>query len=278
MILWREFKMMDIPMIYGTAWKEDKTKELVIQAVQSGFRAIDTANQKRHYREDYVGEALVELSKQGIARENLFLQSKYTFLRGHDHRVPYDPKASFDSQLRASFGNTLEQLHTDYLDSYLLHGPSSGNGLREADWEVWTAMEHLFNVGKTKKIGVSNVYIDQLVELCDEAVVKPHFVQNRCYANQGWDRAVRTFCLKNQIIYQGFSLLTANPQVLTNRKTYEIAHRLDMTPQQVIFQFCKDIGILPLTGTTNLKHMKEDLKVVETLLSEQERDAIFRIS
>ncbi len=265
-------------MIYGTAWKEERTKGLVLEAVRAGFRAIDTANQKVHYREDYVGEALVELAEQGIGREQLFLQSKYTFLRGHDHRVPYDPKSSFATQVRTSFSSTLEQLHTEYLDSYVLHGPSTGNGLNAADWEVWSTMEDLFQTHKTRKIGVSNVQIDQLLELCDKAIVKPHYVQNRCFANQGWDQTVREFCLKNDIVYQGFSLLTANPHVLQNRVTKEAAHRLGVTPQQVIFKFCEDIGILPLTGTTNPKHMQEDLDTSNILLSETDQNAIFSIS
>ncbi|MFT5207142.1 MAG: diketogulonate reductase-like aldo/keto reductase [Candidatus Omnitrophota bacterium] len=270
--------MSDIEMIYGTAWKEGETKDLVIAAVRAGFRAIDTANQKVHYREDYVGGALVELAKEGIAREALFLQSKYTFLRGHDHRVPYDPKATFETQVRDSFQSSLEQLHTDYLDSYILHGPNSGAGLNKADWEVWSTMEALMNEGKSKHIGVSNIHIHQLEELCKKGNIKPYFVQNRCYANQGWDQGVREFCSKNDIVYQGFSLLTANPHVLQNRVTKEIAHKLDATPQQVIFKFCVDIGILPLTGTTNPRHMKEDLDIADIILSAKEQDAIFSIS
>ena len=82
-------------LLYGTAWKEDRTAELTIAAVTAGFRGIDTANQKKHYREDFVGDALVELKKQGIAREDLFLQSKYTYKEGQDHRLPYDPNAGF---------------------------------------------------------------------------------------------------------------------------------------------------------------------------------------
>ncbi|QXD33625.1 aldo/keto reductase [Candidatus Pelagisphaera phototrophica] len=117
------------PIIYGTAWKENKTAKLVMQAVKAGFRAIDTANQKRHYREDYAGDALLELKKEGIAREDLFLQSKYTYQRGHDHRLPFDPHSDYETQVRASFASTLENLHTDYLDSYILHGPSESEGL-----------------------------------------------------------------------------------------------------------------------------------------------------
>jgi len=62
------------PIIYGIAWKADATAELIMRAVTAGYRVIDTANQKRHYREDYVGGALLELKSRGIHREDMFLQ------------------------------------------------------------------------------------------------------------------------------------------------------------------------------------------------------------
>ncbi len=261
-------------MIYGTAWKEETTARLVEQAVTAGFRAIDTANQKKHYREDYVGDALLALKAKGISREALFLQSKFTYKEGQDHRLPYDPKADFTTQVKSSFENTLKNLHTDHLDSYLLHGPRSGRGLIESDWEVWTAMEELQKSGKTKFIGVSNVGLHHLAELWQKAKAKPQIVQNRCFAVHGWDEDVRGFCLSKGIIYEGFSLLTANPQVVSDPGVAEIARRLKATPQQVIFSFVRQIGILPLTGTTDPKHMKDDLEAGSMQLSEADVDAI----
>jgi diketogulonate reductase-like aldo/keto reductase len=87
----------------------------------------------------------------------------------------------------------------------------------------------------------------------------PTFVQNRCYARFGWDRAVRAFCSEHKIIYQGFSLLTANQEVLQHPLIAQLAAILGVTPAQVIFSFCRAIGILPLTGTSNAEHMKQDL-------------------
>lgn len=263
------------PIIYGTAWKGNATAELVKTAVNAGFRAIDTANQKRHYREDYVGEALLELKDQGIRREDLFLQSKYTYREGQDHRLPYDPNADFTAQVRSSFAGTLKNLHTDYLDSYLLHGPRESQGITDADWEVWAAMEDLHRSGQTRMIGVSNVGLGQLAELCENAKTKPQVVQNRCYAIRGWDRLlVREYCLANRIVYQGFSLLTANPQVAADPRVAAIGRRLKITPQQVIFRFAVQIGILPLTGTTDLQHMKDDLEVTRIQLSDEDVAAI----
>jgi diketogulonate reductase-like aldo/keto reductase len=246
--------------MYGTAWKKEATTKLVKQAVESGFSAIDTANQLKHYDEARVGEALQTLTEQGVHRDSLFLQTKFTSIDGQDHRLPYDPKADLTTQVKQSMDSSLQHLHTEHMDSYVLHGPYSRYGLGEADWEVWTAIEGLYKAGKTRMIGVSNVSAEQLNELCTAAKVKPMMVQNRCYAITGWDEEVRSICKKHGIIYQGFSLLTANGHVLMDPGVQAIAKRLGTGPAQVIFRFAMHLGMLPLTGTTNVQHMKEDLQ------------------
>ena len=245
--------------MYGTAWKKEATTQLVLQAVAAGFTAIDTANQLIHYQEALVGEALLALAQQGITRKSLFLQTKFTSVNGQDHRTPYNAKADLTTQVKQSFDSSLAHLHTDYLDSYVLHGPHSRYGLGTADWEVWAAIEALYQSGKTKMIGISNVTAEQLALLCERATHKPMVVQNRCYAALGWDQAVREICRTHGIIYQGFSLLTANQGVLVEPEVRAIAQRFKMGVAQVIFRFAMQIGMLPLTGTTNPQHMKDDL-------------------
>lgn len=253
--------------MYGTAWKKEATAELVQLAVTAGFRAIDTANQLIHYQEVLVGDALQALAAQGIPRESLFLQTKFTPIHGQDHRPPYDPSADLTTQVRQSFESSLAHLRTDYVDCYVLHGPYSRYGLGAADWEVWAALEGLYQSGKTKMIGIGNVSAAQLTQLCAQANVKPMVVQNRCYAALGWDREVREICRTYGIVYQGFSLLTANREVLADPGVHAIAKRLGTGVAQVIFRFAMQIGMLPLTGTTNLQHMKEDLQAEQLTLS-----------
>jgi diketogulonate reductase-like aldo/keto reductase len=264
--------------IYGTAWKEDATAELVNMAVSNGFSGIDTANQPRHYQEHLVGKALLKLSGEGIERENLFLQSKFTPADGHDHRIPYDPSADLTTQVKQSFGSSLKNLHTDYLDSYLLHSPYSHQGLGNEDWEVWSVIEELYKSGKTRFIGISNVNVEQLELLTEKAEIKPMVVQNRCFAARGWDREVRDYCKAHHIVYEGFSLLTANPFVLQNPVVQDIAGELERTPEQVVFRFSIQIGILPLTGTTSKLHMKEDLLVKEFELNSDDLNMIETIT
>lgn len=245
--------------MYGTAWKKEATARLVQQAVEAGFTAIDTANQLIHYEEARVGEALVTLAKQGIARDRLFLQTKFTPVTGQDHRTPYDANAAITTQVTQSFESSLAHLHTDHLDSYVLHGPYYRGSLGPEDWEVWAAFEALYDSGKTKMIGISNVTAGQLAALCERATHKPMVVQNRCYASFGWDKAVRELCRIHHIIYQGFSLLTANREVFIDPNVRALAEKYKTGVAQIVFRFAMQIGMVPLTGTTNLQHMTEDL-------------------
>src|SRR6202030_4523572 len=108
--------------LYGTAWKEERTASLTELALRMGFRAIDTANQRRHYFEEGVGQGLAAAYSEGLlTRAELFLQTKFTYQRGQDHRLPYDPEASLTVQVAQSMASSLEHLGTDSVDSYLLH-------------------------------------------------------------------------------------------------------------------------------------------------------------
>jgi diketogulonate reductase-like aldo/keto reductase len=256
--------------MYGTAWKKERTTDCVVRAVKAGFRAIDTANQPKHYSEPLVGEALLQLKKKGIDRKDLFLQTKFTPIDGQGTEIPYDPDADYATQVEQSFQSSLEHLQTDFLDSYLLHGPYTYPGLSNADFEVWETMEKIYKSGKTKAIGISNVILGQLELLTKNANVKPMVVQNRCYASRLWDKEVREFCKANGVIYQGFSLLTANVPILHDLRIQKIAERVKLSPMQVIFVFARQIGMLPLTGTTNDQHMKDDLETSKFELTSDE--------
>src|SRR5205823_11956987 len=146
--------------------------------------------------------------------------------------------------------SSVAHLGTDVIDSYVLHGPTLRSGLAAADWEAWRAMEAIHDSGRARLLGVSNVTLEQLESLCAGARVRPRFVQNRCYAERGWDRAVRAFCAANGLVYQGFSLLTANRHVLNHPELARVAGRHGRSAAQVVFRFALDAGMVALTGTT----------------------------
>ncbi len=266
-------------MLYGTAWKKQDTRILTEAAIKAGFRAIDTANQRLHYNESGVGDAIQSMIQKGrVKREDLFLQTKYTYQRGQGGYLPYDPKASYADQVKQSLENSLGHLRESYVDSFILHGPDTVLDLNDADWEVWEAMSDLHKSGQVKYLGVSNFNYNQLCLLVEKAEVKPRFIQNRCFSSRMWDKEIREFCQEQGIIYQGFSLLTANKRVLGGPEIQTIMLDHDKTLGQVIFRFARQLGMMVLTGTSDPIHMREDLSIDDFELSDRELNIIENIA
>jgi diketogulonate reductase-like aldo/keto reductase len=122
------------------------------------------------------------------------------------------------------------------------------------------------DAGNTRLLGVGNVSLKHLEEMNASAAEMPAFVQNRCFARFGWDRDVRAFCKERKILYQGFSLLTANQEVLQHPPFIELARKLNGTPAQLVFAFARAAGMLPLTGTSDADHMEQDLDSLQIIL------------
>lgn len=270
-------------ILYGTAWKKSDTENFVRTAIRLGFRGIDTACQPKHYHEPGVGAGVAACLRGepacngNLAREDLYLQTKFTALSGQDPaRIPYDPKAPLPDQVRQSLAVSLRNLQTDYLDGLLLHSPLPS---ARQTLEVWKAMESLVDVRRVRQLGISNCYrLEQLETLCDSARIKPAVVQNRFHADTGYDREIRAFCRQHRLIYQSFWTLTANPHVLAHRALTSLALKHRRTPAQILFRYLTQIEVVPLTGTRTETHMREDLDIFEFELSELERktmDALF---
>src|SRR5690606_7289454 len=203
-------------LLYGTAWKKERTQPLVERAIELGFRGIDTAGQPKHYDEAAVGRALAAVIARGVVgRDELYVQTKFTPFPGHDPaRVPYDPSAPLAEQVAQSFASSLRNLSTDFVDALVLHSPMPD--ARSLD-EVWTAMEAIAENGRVRQLGISNCYsLDYLEHLWATATIKPMVVQNRFYAATGYDAEIRRFCRRNGAIYQTFWTLTANPELLAS--------------------------------------------------------------
>ncbi|ETV90339.1 hypothetical protein H310_14864 [Aphanomyces invadans] len=272
---------MTVPMpkiMYGTAWKKERTAELVIQAVEAGFRGIDTACQPKHYFEKGVGDALAQLYASGIVtRDQIFLQTKFTSLNGQDTNqpLPYDPNVSLGEQVHQSFLTSMRNLQTNYVDSLVLHGPLSTH---EKTMEVWRAMEQLYHDGKARRIGISNMYSpDDFIRLFHAATVAPSVLQNRFYGETGHDTQLRQFCRENNVQYQSFWTLTGNSRQVRSGEVSAIATRLGVTPEQVWYRFVMALGIVPLSGTTSKHHMVEDLAVEHLSLSKEDVATLARL-
>lgn len=260
-------------IIYGTAWKKEQTASLVKSALATGFRGIDTACQPKHYNEAGVGEALAESLSPSLAREAIYLQTKFTPLNGHDpERIPYDPDASLTIQVRQSFEKSLENLQTGYLDCLVLHSPLANESEL---MEVWQAMEGIVDKGGSRQLGISNCYDLALFEtLYEKAKIKPAVLQNRFYKKTGYDKALRDYCNRRQVVYQSFWTLSANGEILENQVLKKLSQTYQRTSAQIFFRYLTQQGIIPLTGTTSLIHMQDSLAIFEFELTAPECNEI----
>ena len=260
-------------IIYGTAWKKAATAKLVSVAIQNGFRGIDTACQPRHYQEAGVGAAVAACLNEALSRRELYLQTKFTPLPGHDpQRIPYDPGAPLAQQVAQSFATSLRNLQTDYVDCLILHSPLPD---QDQMTQVWDAMEQVFHSGGARQLGISNCYdLASLELLYQTAKVKPAVLQNRFYAQTGYDREIREFCRQQAIIYQSFWTLSANPRLLAHGSVAALAAKYARTPAQVLFRYLTQNDVVPLTGTTSVAHMREDLEIFEFQLTDAEIEAV----
>jgi diketogulonate reductase-like aldo/keto reductase len=257
-------------ILYGTAWKQDTTAHWVEAALRAGFAGIDTAGQPRHYDEAAVGAGIAASAR---ARDTLYLQTKITPLAGQDPaRLPYDPVAPLAAQIAASFASSQRNLRSERIDALLLHSPLREPAARRI---AWNAFEALADAGKVGLLGISNCYAPvQLQQLWHEARVKPSIVQNRFYAQTGYDREIRAFCRAHGMVYQSFWTLSANPALLNSATVRGLAAAYERTPAQILLRWLLQNDVVPLTGTTSPAHLRQSLDVLTFELDAQDCTAI----
>jgi diketogulonate reductase-like aldo/keto reductase len=253
-------------LVYGTAWKKEETARYVSEAVMLGFRFIDTACQPKHYNEAGVGNGYTAAAQElNLKREDFFLQTKFTSVDGQDrNNIPYDPSAPIEEQIRTSLQVSLTNLHTTYLDSWVMHSPYP---TIEETMIGWRVMESFVDEGKVRQLGISNCYdYNMFVNLYQQARIKPSVLQNRFYAESNFDTELRHFCKEHGIKYQSFWTLSASRNALASLEAKSLAAEKGLTAQTLMFAFLMSLGyVTPLSGTTSQVHMAEDVAVMERM-------------
>jgi len=195
----------------------------------------------------------------------LRISRRFTSIRGQDALKPllYDPQKPVREQVLQSFATSLKNLHTDYLDSYVLHGPLE---TIERTLEAWKTMGSLQDEGKVHLIGVSNAYeVGLLRTLEQEWPVQ--VVQNRWYEKNGWDKDVVGYCKEHGIMYQSFWTLTGSPRIVKSKQVRTLADAHKCTPEQIVFRIAQINGVVPLAGSKNEGRMHDGVKTEDIDLS-----------
>ncbi|KIN05438.1 hypothetical protein OIDMADRAFT_115059 [Oidiodendron maius Zn] len=268
-------------IIYGTAFKFEKSASLVEAALNAGFRAIDTAGSQSAYREALVGKGLAAaLTSGAFERSELYIQTKFSpFKSGKDPAsYPYDTTKSIPEQVAESVESSLVNLGVAYLDCLVLHSlyPDIQDTLT-----AWKAMETLVP-SKVASLGVSNTDLQSLRRICEVAIVWPSAVQNRFtqdtidrpnptfpsdlpYPLVTFDRDVREYCRRHRIAYAPWGLLWGSLEVLNGPEQLisKAGQEVGISKEIACFACMRGLGgcqISILCGTSNEGRMHETLE------------------
>ncbi|KAF9870121.1 aldo/keto reductase [Colletotrichum karsti] len=261
-------------LIYGTAWKKAQTAPLVVSALSAGFRGLDTAA-SHHYYEEGVGAGLrtwLTQNPRTISRSSLYIQTKFS---------PAPSELPIPDQVHSQIATSLKRLSVSdslfkdgpeastppdenpdfYLDCVLLHSPYAAH---EDTLSAWRALES-YVPHRIRTIGISNVDLDELHALCNDAAVKPVVVQNRLNPKEAYNTPVRVFCREHGINFQSFWTLTANPGIVKSDYVGKIAAAVGVSNETAMYSLVLGLGdhVSVLDGTTNESRMKGDLEGVE---------------
>jgi alcohol dehydrogenase (NADP+) len=241
------------------------TKNATKAALETGFRALDTA--ERYRTEKEVGEAMKEVFKAGkIKREDVFVATK---LWNTNHRP---------ERVKPALEASLSRLQLDYADLYLIHTPfafkpGDEQDPRDANGQVlydegvtlldtWRAMESLMDTGRCKAIGLSDLSLEGLQEIFEATRIKPAVVhvESHPYLPQ-WD--LLAYCQKHDIVMQAFAALghAMEPKLLKDPVITGIARRVNQTPAQVLLAWALQRGTAVLTTSKNPGRIKESFAV-----------------
>ena len=142
----------------------------------------------------------------------------------------------------------------------------------------WKVMEKFVADGRVKQLGISNCYsFDYFLDLFNKVDLKPAVLQNRFYADSGYDVELRKFCLANGVTYQSFWTLSANPHILENEMVIGLAKKYSVSPAVLLYRCLSEVGVMPLCGTKSVEHMREDLRLMEFEIVEEEIDDVHNL-
>ncbi|KAI8945581.1 Aldo/keto reductase [Xylaria longipes] len=228
-------------LIYGTAFKKNRTQELTEKALERGFEGVDSANFPTSYEESQVGEAIQKALRLGVKREDILVQTKFAPAWAHEEgKVPYNVDQPLEAQVRQSVEQSFANLQVDYIDVLILHDPFEDPADNIVAWRVFESLVP----DRVGVLGVSNFLLPDLEKLFDEATVKPEIA---------------------------FAVLKANKEAISSDIVTCLADRFSIQKETAFYILVLGLGRMSvINGTTSEEHMKTDLEKVKELLENQD--------
>lgn len=241
-----------IPSVgFGTykSGDDEETAKVIKNALNVGYRMIDTAS--FYGNEVGIGNGIKE---SGVNREEIFLVTK---LWNDDH--------GYEKTIEA-FNKSLERLHVDYIDLYLIHWPNELNA------ETWRAFEHLYEIGKVKAIGVCNFKVKHLEELRKTAKIVPMVNQVEIHPFSIKNEIVN-YCKDNNIQVIAWSPISRG-RVFSTELLINLSEKYKKSIAQIVLKWHMQRGIIPIPKSSNENRIKENINIFDFELSSEEMEAI----
>ena len=230
---------------------KDECERCVLDALKVGYRAIDTA--QSYFNEEEVGNAI---AKSGIPREEIFLTTKVWI----EHYGYENAKKSVEESLR--------KLKTDYLDLVLLHQPFSDA------YGAYRALEDLYKEGKIRAIGISNFYVDRMVDFAVFNEIKPMLNQVETHIfNQ--QKEMKEWADKYDIQLEAWAPFgEGRGGTFDNPVIAKIAEKYNKTTAQVMLRWHIQRGVIVIPKSVHKERMIENFDVFDFSLSEDDMQKI----
>ena len=234
----------------------EETKQAVTEALEAGYRLIDTAQGYRN--EEGVGAAIAE---SDVPRDELFITTKLT-----------NSEQGYDTTL-AAFDGSMDKLGIDVLDLFLIHWPLP---MFDQYVETWRAFEKLLADGRVRSIGVSNFEIPHLQRLLAETDVTPAVNQIELHPEFPQED-LREFHQQHGILTESWGPLGQGKGLLENPKIVEVAQRKDRTPAQVVLRWHVQLGCVVIPKSVNPDRIRENIDIFDFELDDADMAEISKV-
>lgn len=230
---------------------KEECERCVLDALRAGYRLIDTA--QSYFNEEEVGSAI---EKSGVLREEIFLTTKVWV----EHYGYEETKKSVEESMR--------KLKTAYLDLVLLHQPFADA------YGAWQALEELYEEGKIRAIGISNFYVDRMVDFASFNRIKPMInqVETHIYNQQ---KELKEWADKYDVQLEAWAPFGEDRGgTFDNPVIVQLAGKYKKTPAQIMLRWNIQRGIVVIPKSTHLERMEENINVFDFEITEKDMKRI----
>lgn len=230
---------------------QEQTKDSVVNAIQAGYRHIDTA--QSYMNETEVGEGI---KASGIDRSELFVTTKV-----------WIENVNYENTLK-SIERSLERLQLDYIDLVLIHQPYNDV------YGSWKALEELQENGKIKAIGVSNFGVDRVVDLGIHNKVQPQVNQIEINPFHQQENEVQSLQKEGVLVEAWAPFAEGKNNLFSNETLQNIGDKYGKSIAQVVLRWLVEKDIVVLAKSVNPERMKQNLDIFDFELTDEDKAQI----